>query len=1138
MKDMKNSNQFSEDKQKLLALMLEEEKIEVTKITSITPRDNPQTVSLSFAQERLWFLEQLNPQNAAYNIPVALRIEGRLDITVLDRCLNTILQRHETLRSKFTAGEGQLLEIAFPEVNLSIDCVNFENFSVEQWEASILQHAVAEAQTPFNFTQDTLVRAKLLCRSTTEHVLLLTMHHAVADGWSLGVLVRELATLYQAFSTGQPAQLPELPIQYADFAVWQRQQLQGEVLETQLNYWKQQLGGSLPVLDLPTDRPRPTKQNFRGAKRSLNFPKPLLEALKDLSQQQGVTLFMTLLTAFKVLLYRYTGQEDILVGSPVAGRDRLETEYLIGLFVNVIVLRTDLSGNPTFRDLLDRVREVVVGAYNHQEVPFEKLVEILQPERDLSYSPLFQVMFALQNTPMPSLEFSDLTLSPLAVDNGTAKFDLTLDLAETPDGIDGSIDYNTDLFDDGTIARMVGHLQTLLEGIVANPDQQLSDLPLLTPPEQHQILVEWNDTQVDYPTDSCLHHLFELQVQKIPDAIAVVFEGEKLSYHQLNQRANQLAHYLQKLGVEPEVRVGICVERSIEMVVGLLGIFKAGGTYIPLDPHYPQERLAFMLADAQVSVLLTQTPLVDQLPPHHATVVCLDGDWELISQHSCENPFSQVLPTHSAYIIYTSGSTGHPKGVVIAHYNTVALMAWATKVFSHKELAGALASTSICFDLSVFELFVTLSSGGKVILVENALSLLNLSDPGAVTLINTVPSAITELLRANGIPDSVSTINLAGEALPLKLVQQLYEQTNVQKVFNLYGPSEDTTYSTFTLVKSEDGRVTIGRPLDNTQVYILDRYLKPVPIGVRGELFIGGSGLASGYLNQPELTAQKFINNPFEQSKVDQLYKTGDLARYLPDGNIQYLGREDYQVKIRGFRIELQEIEAVFSQHPQVLAAVTITRADEENGQRLIAYVVPQPESDLSSSELRSHLKQFLPEYMVPSAVVMLDALPFTPNGKVDRKALVALDLTKPDLETTFELPRTPVEAKLVEIWSQSLGIQQIGIHDNFFELGGHSLLATRVIHQVRSVLQIELPLLTFFEEPTIARFAKAIEGSQSLSQDRKIPQIKAIPRQRQNLEGLIMDLNQRSPEEVKTLLQQKKAHRVLGTSSRDKGHS
>jgi natural product biosynthesis luciferase-like monooxygenase protein/amino acid adenylation domain-containing protein/FkbM family methyltransferase len=1089
MKDMKNSNQFSEDKQKLLALMLEEEKIEVTRLTSITPRDNPQTVSLSFAQERLWFLEQLNPQNAAYNIPVALRIGGRLDITVLDRCLNKILQRHETLRSKFTAGEGQSLEIAFPEVNLSIDCVNFENFSVEQWEASILQHAVAEAQTPFNFTQDTLVRAKLLCRSTTEHVLLLTMHHAVADGWSLGVLVRELATLYQALSTGQPAQLPELPIQYADFAVWQRQQLQGEVLETQLNYWREQLGGSLPVLDLPTDRPRPTKQTFRGAKRSLNLSKPLLEALKDLSQQQGGTLFMTLLTAFKVLLYRYTGQEDILVGSPVAGRDRLETEHLIGLFVNVIVLRTDLSGNPTFRDLLDRVREVVVGAYNHQEVPFEKLVEILQPERDLSYSPLFQVMFALQNTPMPSLEFSDLTLSPLAVDNGTAKFDLTLDLAETPDGIDGSIEYNTDLFDDDTIARMVGHLQTLLEGIVANPDRQLSDLPLLTPPEQHQILVEWNDTQVDYPIESCLHHLFELQVQKTPDAIAVVFEGEQLSYHQLNQRANQLAHYLQKLGVEPEVRVGICVERSIEMVVGLLGILKAGGSYIPLDPHYPQERLAFMLADAQVPVLLTQTSLVNQLPQYNSTIVCLDEDWETICQHSCENPTSQVLPTHSAYIIYTSGSTGQPKGVVITHHNTVALVAWAINVFTTEELAGVLASTSICFDLSVFELFVTLSSGGKVILVENALELSSVPTSQVVTLINTVPSAIAELLRVNGIPATVSTINLAGEPLPLKLVEQLYCQSNIQQVFNLYGPSEDTTYSTFTLVKAEDSVLSIGRPINNTQVYVLDRYLKPMPIGVPGELYIGGDGLASGYLNRPELTTQKFIRNPFNNHPDSRLYRTGDLVRYLPNGNLEYLGRLDHQVKIRGFRIELGEIEALLRQHPDVRDVVVVARED-----RLVAYLAA---ADISVKTLRSFLGEKLPEFMIPAIFMILDTLPLTPNGKLDRRSLPVPEVNIWKSESEYVAPRTVVEEVLAAIWSEILGLEKVGIKDNFFALGGHSLLATQVISRLREAFQVELPLRSLFAAPTVADLSEEIDKIHHQATDVKTLPILTISRDR-----------------------------------------
>jgi non-ribosomal peptide synthetase component F/acyl carrier protein len=1176
MKDIQSLTRSAADKQKLLAYMLAEEDINLAKVNAITRRDDSHKTLLSFAQESLWFLEQLNPQNAAYNIPVTLRIEGQLEVTVLEQSLNQIFQRHETLRSKFIAPEGQAVEIVFSEANLPVDSIDLENFAVEQRESLIVQLATEEAKTTFNLTDDALIRVKLLRLSTTEHVLLLTMHHAIADGWSLGILVQELATLYEAFATGKPSPLPPLEIEYGDFALWQRQQMPEERLETQLEYWKQNLSGSLPVIDLPADRPRPAKQTFKGAKRSLELSKSLLQDLKVLSQRQEVTLFMTLLTAFKVLLYRYTGQEDILVGSPVAGRHQLETEKLIGFFVNMLVMRTNLSGNPTFRDCLVRVRDGVLAAYNHQEVPFGKLVETLQPERDLSYSPLFQVMFALQNTPMPSLKFSGLTLTPLAVNNGTAKFDLTLDLSETSNGIDGFIEYNTDLFDGETIARMVGHLQTLLAGIVANPDRQLSDLPLLTPTEQHQILVEWNDTKTDYPQDKCIHQLFEAQVERSPDAVAVVFEGKQLSYHQLDRKANRLALYLQKLGVKPEVRVGICVERSLDLVIGVLGILKAGGVYVPLEPNYPQERSSFLLQDAEVQVLLTQERLKEKFPAYRGQIVDLDSDWEHISQESEDNPNTKVRSTNCAYIIYTSGSTGQPKGVVIEHRSTVAFINWATNVFTTEDLASVLASTSICFDLSVFELFVPLSGGGRVMLVENILDLLtwpqerevipnpvfktpnpaltpNPSRPhpqplssqerGArrgepeageenlsllngfgITLINTVPSAITELLEAKGIPDSVRTINLAGEALPKKLVRQLYEQTNVQQVFNLYGPSEDTTYSTFALVKPEEAVVSIGHPIANTQVYILDPDLKPVPIGVRGELYISGAGLARGYLNQPQLTSQKFISNPFSRDSNSRLYQTGDLARYLPNGEIEYLGRLDHQVKIRGFRIELGEIETVLSQHPQVRSSVAISRVDDANRQRLVAYIVPQLAADkenlevtftpslplsLSPSQLRSYLKQRLPEYMVPSALVMLDSLPLTANGKIDRRALNSFDRARLNLETAFVEARNPVEASLVEIWTELLQIDHVGIYDNFFELGGHSLLSVQIVSRIRDTFGIELSLRSLFEANTIADLAEIIAQKQIEKADNKL------------LAEMLTDLERLPPDEVQRMLAQ-----------------
>ncbi|RCJ21836.1 non-ribosomal peptide synthetase [Nostoc minutum NIES-26] len=1087
-----NQTGLSAEQRELLAYLLAEEGIELEQTSKISPRENPATAPLSFSQARLWFLDQLQPGSDVYNIPAVVRIAGRLNIFALQQSLNEIVRRHEALRTTFTTVDRQPVQIIHSNQTLTVPIINLEEYSKSDRQTQYLQLAAQEAKQPFDLSQLPLLRAKVLRLSSEEHILLLTMHHIVSDGWSLGVLVRELANFYDAFSNHQPVSLSPLAIQYGDYAVWQRQRLQGDLLETQLNYWKQQLAGSLPVLQLPTDRPRPPVQTFYGARQKLQLSKSLSQAIANLSQQAGVTPFITLLTAFKILLYRYTGQADIIVGSPVANRDRAETEDLIGFFINTVVLRTNLEGNPTFQKLLSSVRDVVLEAYNHQELPFEKLVETLQPERDMSHTPLFQVMFALQNAPMPALEFSGLQLTPLEIDNGTAKFDLTLDLEETPDGIKGWLEYNTDLFDAETIQRMVGHFQTLVAGITSNPKQQLSDLPLLTEPEKHQILEEWNNTQTYYPHDKCIHQLFEAQVEKTPDAIALIFQDQQLSYRQLNQRANQLAHYLQKLGVKPEIRVGICLERSWELVVGLLAILKAGGAYIPLDPKYPQERLAFMLQDAQAPVLLSQNQLRDQLTQQTAQTVCLDTDWETISQENTENLHVRVLPENNAYVLYTSGSTGQPKAVVIEHRSAVTFLDWSTKVFTAEDFAGVLAATSVCFDLSVFELFAPLSCGGKVILVENALALPSLTASHGVTLINTVPSAIAELLRVNGIPASIRTINLAGEPLPQKLVKQLYQQTNVQQVFNLYGPSEDTTYSTFTLVKPED-RVTIGRPITNTQVYVLDPSLQPVPVGVAGELYIGGCGLARGYLNRPELTAQKFIHNPFS-NQPSRLYKTGDLVRYLPDSNLEYLGRLDHQVKIRGFRIELGEIEALLRQYPGVRDVVVVAREDRPSEKRLVAYLAAE---EIPVKTLRSFLGEKLPEFMIPAAFVILDTLPLTPNGKVDRRSLPVPEVTIWDSESEYIAPRTVVEEVLAAIWSEILGLEKVGIKDNFFTLGGHSLLATQVISRVREAFQVELPLRSLFAAPTVAELAEEIAKIHREATDVKALPILPVSRER-----------------------------------------
>ena len=1046
---------------------------------TIPRKANRNSVPLSFAQQRLWFLDQLKPNSSVYNIPRGLRLKGPLNIAALEQSLNEIVRRHEALRTTFAMVDGQPVQIISPFLSLSLAVVDLTEHPKSARESEAQRLAAEEGKKPFDLGQGPLFRPTLIKLAEDDHMLFSTLHHIVSDGWSMGVLFRELSVLYQALTNADLSPLADLPIQYADYAVWQREWLQGEVLESQLSYWKKQLERAPAVLNLPTDRPRPAVQSFRGQRQSIELSKELTEGLKGLSRKEGVTLFMTLLAAFQTLLHRYTGQDDIVVGSPIANRNRHEIESLIGFFVNTLVMRSDLSSNPPFRQLLARVREVALGAYAHKDLPFEKLVEELHPERSLSHSPLFQVMFVLQNALSTGVEFEGLSVSSVRVGTETAKFDLTLSMHETVEGLSGSLQYNTDLFDDATITRMLEHFQILLKGIVVDPHQRISDLPILTEAEKRQLLVEWNDTKRDYPKDKCIHELFEEQVERSPDAIAVVFEDQQLTYRELNTRANQLAHYLGKLGVGPEVLVGICVERSIDMIVGLLGILKAGGAYVPLDPSYPQERLAFMLEDTQAAVLLTQERLIEKLPAHGAQLVCLDKDRKKIAAESDENPTSGTTAENLAYVIYTSGSTGEPKGVAITHASSMAFLSWVSTVFSATEMSGVLASTSICFDLSVFEIFSPLSYGGRIILVQNALSLASLSAGSEVMLINTVPSALNELLRVRAVPPSVCTINLAGEPLKSTVVEEIYDRTSASKVYDLYGPSEDTTYSTFAL-RTADGPQTIGKPIANTRIYILDTHLQPVPIGIAGELYIGGDGLARGYLNRSELTADKFIPNPFSDDPNSRLYRTGDLARYLSDGSIEFLGRIDNQVKIRGFRIELGEIEAILSRHPFGRETVVLAREDSPGDKRLVAYVVSNQDQVCTGSALRSFLKEKLPEYMIPSGFVFLDALPLTPSRKVDRKALPAPDQSRPELEQSFVAPRTLIEEIIVEIWAEVLKTEKVGIHDNFFELGGHSLLATQVTSRLREGLGVELPLRALFEAPTVAELAERIEQRES----------------------------------------------------------
>ncbi|RAM53526.1 MAG: non-ribosomal peptide synthetase [Hapalosiphonaceae cyanobacterium JJU2] len=1060
-------------------------------LTQHTQQQNTYTSihPLSFNQQGLWFINQLNPDTPTYNIPIVIQFIGCVNLAVLEDSLNEIIRRHEVLRTSFTVVDGQPVQIINQAVPLTLAVQDLRSLSENERNSTAQRLATELAQQPFDLSVQSLLRAKILQLNDNFYHLIVSFHHIIADGCSIGVFIKELTALYKAFSGGELSPLAELPIQYKDFVNWQQQWLncESDRIQPLLTYWKQKLSGELPVLNLPTDRPRSSVQTFKGAQAKLILSLNLTKELKKLSRQQGVTLFMTLLTAFKILLYRYTGQTDILVGSPIANRNRAEIESLIGFFVNVLVLRTDLSDDLSFQELLARVKSTALGAYVHQDLPFEKLVEELQPNRDLSYNPLFQVMFVLQNVPKPNLSLSDVSVSYEELYNGTSKFDLTLFMEDSEQGLIATCEYNTDLLNLDTITRMLGHFQTLLESIVRNSQQRISDLPLLTSSELQQLLIEWNNTKTDYPQDKCIHELFEAQVEKTPDAVAVVFEDQKLTYCELNARANQLAHYLQKLGVKPEVLVGICVERTLNMLIGLLAILKAGGAYISLDPTYPKERSEFILEDAQAPVLLTQASLLEVIPQHKTQVVCLDTDYHLIAQQSQENIFSEVTTNNLAYVIYTSGSTGRPKGVMIKHGSTVAMLDWANKTFGVEVKQGILASTSICFDLSVFEIFVPLCCGGKVIFIENALHLPTLAKADNITLINTVPSVISQLLRTDSIPTSVHTVNIAGEPLQNQLVQQLYQQNNIQRVFNLYGPSEDTTYSTFAWIqKGASTTPPIGYPIHNTQTYLLDKNLQLVPVGVPGMLYIGGAGLARGYLNKAELTADKFIPNPYTKQTGERLYKTGDLARYLPNGEIEYIGRIDNQIKLRGFRIELGEIEAVINQHSAVREALVVVHEDSADSKRLVAYIVPQKAQTLVIPELRDFLESKLPSYMIPVAFVTLDSLPLTPNGKVDRKALKAPDTVHLELKETFVEPRTSVEKQLAAIWTEVLGLEKIGINDNFFTLGGDSILSLQVIFKANQ-LGLNLTTKQLFQYQTIAQLAVVAGTTKKISADQMI---------------------------------------------------
>jgi amino acid adenylation domain-containing protein len=1061
----------------------------------LIPVERTAGLPLSFAQSRMWFLNQLDPGSPAYNIPFAIRLEGDLRPEVLEAAVREIVRRHESLRTRFPAVEGRALQaIEESPWRIEVPVIDLSDLPEEVREAAVESLGALNGSLRFDLSRGPLLRLTLLRLGERDHALLLNMHHIVSDGWSVGIFLGEMVTLYGDVLAGRPASLPPLPIQYADFAAWQREWLQGEVLERHLDYWRSRLEGRPSALDLPLDHPRGERAGEGGGWTERLLPAPVVAGLRSLAEREGVTPFIALLSAFDVLLGRSARQDDVLVGTPIANRTRAEVSGLIGFFVNTLVLRADLSGDPTFRGLLGRMGESALGAFAYQDLPFEKLVEELHPERALAVTPLFQVMFAYQNAPLPDVELPGLALRPVVSRSGAAMFDLTLNASDAGEGrLSLALEYASDLFEPATAARMLDHLAVFLEAAVAAPDRRISELPLLTEAERWQLVTGWNETPaLPAAAGRLLHQAFEARAEREPEAVALVYGRERISCGDLNRRANHLAHRLRERGVGPEVRVGVLCERSPDLVVALLAVLKSGGAYVPLDPNYPPERRELLAADAAAAAVLTRE------------------DIQRLEDGRDGNPEPWATPENLAYLIYTSGSTGEPKGVAIRHASAVALIDWAAREFSPEELAGVLASTSVSFDLSVFELFVPLSLGGKVILADNVLRLPELPAAAEVTLVNTVPSALVGMLQVGGLPPSVTTVNLAGEPLQAALVERAYRASGVRRVLNLYGPSEDTTYSTGALIGPGEASPAIGLPVDGKRALLLDPAFEPVPVGVPGEIFVGGAGLARGYLGRPALTAERFVPDPFGALRGEpgaRLYRTGDLARRRPGGAIEFLGRVDFQVKVRGFRIELGEVEAAVSAHPEV-GACTVLAADGPGGPRLVAYVVPDRGARLTPAGLRRSLRSRIPEFMVPSAFVLLEELPVTPHGKVDREALSRL--APPPEEgaaAEFIAPRTPLEETMAEICREVLRVERIGMGDNFFDLGGHSLLATHFIALLRDRVGVEIPLQAMFETPALGDLADLITERELASADEA------------TLTEVMADLEGLAPEEWEALL-------------------
>ncbi|HET6230448.1 MAG TPA: amino acid adenylation domain-containing protein [Longimicrobiaceae bacterium] len=1041
---------------------------------------------VSFAQQRLWFLDRLEPGSTFYNTPLPVRLLGPLDVPALEAALSEIVRRHETLRTTFAVVDGQPVQSIASPRPVPLPVVELGDVAEEEREAAV-QAKVAELVTrPFDLERGPLFQATLVRIAPQDHVLALAMHHILCDAWSIGVLMGEVNTLYEAFREGRESPLPEPAIQYADFAVWQREHLAGEGLERQLAFWKQHLAGAPPVLDLPYDRPRPAVQTYRGATVRADLSRATMDALTAFARRDGGTLFMVLLAAYKTVLGRWAGQENVVVGTPIAGRMDEETEALIGLFINTLAVHTDLSGDPTFRELVGRVREGLLGAYAHQELPFEKLVEEMHVERSLSHAPIFQVMMVLQNAPTlaGAAPLQGTEFAPMDVPRDTQKYDLTLNAAEHPEGVHLALSFSTDLFDAETVARLLDHLTTLLESVAADPNRRISRIPLSAADERETVLREWNRTERDLGPASTVHALFEAQARETPDATAVVFGDTVLTYAELDARAGRLARHLRTLGVGPDVPVAISVHRSAEMVVGMLGVMKAGGAYLPVDPAYPAERRAYMLEDSGARVVLTMRDLATNLPEHTARVVLLDAPLDVASPDNATASVDageaagdagipvDADPSNLAYVIYTSGSTGRPKGVMVPHAGVCNLVRAQIEAFGLTRESRVLQFASYSFDASVSEIFPALLSGATLAVAPRE-SLMP-GEPLRTTLremritFAKVPPSVLGAMPDADFP-ALATIASAGEACPADVARRWAAG---RRYLNVYGPTETTVCATIGFGGDGQRRPPIGGPIANVRAYVLDAAGEPSPIGVPGEIFVGGAGVTRGYLGRPGLTAERFVPDPYSAQPGARMYRTGDRGRWLAGGTVDYLGRLDEQVKVRGFRIEPGEIESVLRSHPSVAEAAVIARPSDAGDLRLAAYVVPSSgTADVSPATLRAFVADRLPEHMVPAYFVALPALPLTPNRKLDRRALPAPDASL-GAAAEFVAAQGAVEEMLSAVWREVLAVDRVGVNDNFFELGGHSLLLARVQSRIEEQIGRPVPMVSLFRFPTVRTLA------------------------------------------------------------------